>query len=259
MTHAAGPGEPAGSGGACLNCGADTSGNFCAECGQSTSTGRLATRDTLRDIVGNLFQLDSKILRTVVGLTRNPGLVCADYVAGKRVRYVAPFKYFLVSVTLMILVNLATGFDPVQVAGEGGSERAREMQRAVASFALQHLDLAILIALPFYVAAVRWVFRGAGYTYAEVSVFVLFVIGHVSLLGLVFGPLRAVSPMLGVAPKLVLQVVFFSWASIRFFRVSAVSSVLRNLFLLGVYFVLMVFSILFLSLPDLLAVIETSP
>lgn len=243
--------------GVCLNCGAETSGNFCAECGQSTSTGRLVTRDTLRDVVGNLFQLDSKILRTVVGLTRHPGRVCAEYVEGHRVRYVAPFKYFLVSVTLMILANLLSGFDPMKVAGDGGSEQARAIQQAVASFALKHLDLAILIALPFFVAAVRLVFRGSGHTYAEVSVFVLFLLGHVSLLGLVFSPLRAVSPVLGLAPKLVLQVALLSWASVHFFRVSVLSSVLRNLLLLGVYFFLMVMSILVLSLPGILAVVQT--
>lgn len=238
----------------CLNCGAGVDGRYCPECGQAASTGRLVARDVLHDVVGNLFQLDSKILRTVVGLTRRPGLVCAEYVAGKRVRYVAPFKYFLVAAALLLLTNLATGFDPMDLAGAGGSEKAREVQQVVASYASKHLDLAMLIALPFFVAAVRFMFRGSEHTYAEVSVFVLFVLGHVTLLGLLFGPLRVVSPALGIAPKLLLQLGWFSWASIHFFRVSLLSSVLRNLVLMAVYFALMVVSILVLSIPSVLAV-----
>lgn len=239
----------------CLNCGTRVDGRFCSDCGQSASTGRLLTRDTFFDALAHVFQLDSQILRTLVGLTRSPGRVCAEYVEGRRIRYVAPLKYFLVAITLVILVNLATGFDPLEIAPAPGAEQAREVQREVASFALKHLDLAVLLALPFFIGVVRLMFRRAGHTYAEVSVFVLFVLGHSLLLGLVFVPFRSAFPALALPGKLLLQTGLFSWASVKFFRVSVVSSVLRNLLLVAVYLFLMMLSILLLTLPKTLALV----
>lgn len=240
----------------CLNCKTEIDGNFCPECGQPAATARLATGDVLAEVAAHLFQYDSKILRTVVGLTTSPGRVCAEYVEGRRVRYVAPLKYFLVTIALALLANLLTGFDPLELTGPAGPERAREVQRIVAQFGLRHLDLAVLLALPFFVAAIRLLFRRSGHTYAEVAAFTLFMLGHVLLLGLVLSPLRFYAPALAVQMKLLLQLCFFTWASVRFFGVSWTSSLVRNLVLLFVYLVLVAFSITALVLPRVLPLIR---
>ncbi len=244
----------------CLNCGTPLTDHYCSHCGQTAATHRLRLGEILKGILVLLSTLDSKIARTAVGLTRNPGRVCKEYVAGQRIRYVAPLRYCVTIVALMVLVNVLTGFDPGQFSPTGATERQREMQRIAAAFVVTHLDLVLFLVLPALVVVYRVLFFRSGKNLAEVSVFVLYTMGQIFLLGLLFTPLRFVAFAWQLPLRMVIQVAFLAWSATVFFDTSPIVATLKSVMASLCYFALLGITILLLLLPQIIPIVrDTAP
>ncbi|MEX0330618.1 MAG: DUF3667 domain-containing protein [Puniceicoccaceae bacterium] len=93
----------------CRNCGTELQGDFCHQCGQSSKVIRRPTREVLDDALGNVFHWDSRLFRTLRLLFFHPGRLSAEWVEGRRMRYVPPFRlYIIASFVLFLLVGLST-------------------------------------------------------------------------------------------------------------------------------------------------------
>lgn len=93
---------------ACLNCGAATSANFCAVCGQETRLHVASASEFFHEFIGHYIALEGKLWQTLWLLVVRPGRLTADYIAGKRVRYVAPLRVYL-SLSLLFFALLKFG------------------------------------------------------------------------------------------------------------------------------------------------------
>jgi hypothetical protein len=80
----------------CLNCGHAVDTRFCPECGQENTDYRVSLGHLLGDLADELFQLESRLWRTLWTLLRRPGLLTVEYNAGRRVRYTTPLRLYLV-------------------------------------------------------------------------------------------------------------------------------------------------------------------
>lgn len=80
----------------CLNCDAELKGQYCGECGQRSGRRLISLWELLRDAFGDLFELDSRLWRTLIPLTARPGLLTVDYLRGRRARYMPPFRMYIV-------------------------------------------------------------------------------------------------------------------------------------------------------------------
>ena len=98
----------------CLNCGAHLRGQYCGTCGQRGSSRLISLWELLRDAFGDLLELDSRLWRTLVPLVIKPGKLTHDYLQGRRVRYMPPFRMYLV---LSLLFFLVAFFDPRESLG----------------------------------------------------------------------------------------------------------------------------------------------
>lgn len=79
----------------CPNCGAEVAGRYCHACGQDLRD--LPTlRGFLAGAVDDLFSVDGRVWRTLRRLLANPGALSADYLAGRRARYLPPLRLYLV-------------------------------------------------------------------------------------------------------------------------------------------------------------------
>lgn len=79
----------------CLNCGEKMRGEFCHNCGQQNKTTQPTLRQLLRDVLGDFFAFDSKLFRSLIPLLIRPGFLTNEYTAGRRIRYISPFRLYL--------------------------------------------------------------------------------------------------------------------------------------------------------------------
>jgi hypothetical protein len=98
----------------CLNCDTVAIGQYCGQCGQRASSRLISIWELLRDAFGDLFELDSRLWRTLIPLAIRPGLLTRDYLRGRRARYMPPFRMYIV---LSLAFFLIVFFNPRESLG----------------------------------------------------------------------------------------------------------------------------------------------
>ncbi|MCG8371470.1 MAG: DUF3667 domain-containing protein [Proteobacteria bacterium] len=93
----------------CLNCGTELRGQYCGHCGQRARSRLISLWELLQDAFGDLFELDSRLWRTLIPLLARPGRLTRDYLEGRRARYMPPFRMYLV---LSVVFFVVAFFDP---------------------------------------------------------------------------------------------------------------------------------------------------
>jgi hypothetical protein len=91
--------------GACANCGASLTGPYCRACGEHESASHPATIGHLfHELTHELLHVDGKIWRTARTLFTRPGELTAEYWAGRRARWIGPFRVFLIAAAALLFV-----------------------------------------------------------------------------------------------------------------------------------------------------------
>ncbi len=93
----------------CLNCGAKLHGKYCHDCGQKNTDINVPFKELLHEFLWDELRIDSRFIHTLVPLVIKPGFLTADYVAGRRVRYVPPLRtYVIISFVLFLLLAMTS-------------------------------------------------------------------------------------------------------------------------------------------------------
>ena len=91
----------------CLNCAARLTGPYCAACGQRA----LPPEPRLRELAGEawdaLVDVDGRVPTTLRLLLASPGELTAQYLAGRRARYVGPLRLYLTCSLAFFLLDAA--------------------------------------------------------------------------------------------------------------------------------------------------------
>jgi hypothetical protein len=91
---------------ACPNCGSGFLGKFCYTCGEKWSHREdLALGHFAAHAFHEVTHLDAKVFATFRYLFTRPGYLTAEYVEGRRSRYMKPLSLFLVACALMFLAD----------------------------------------------------------------------------------------------------------------------------------------------------------
>lgn len=91
----------------CTNCGDPTPGNFCRNCGQRKVEVQVSLTRMLMEALDDQFSLNSALPRTVGALFFRPGHLTREYMRGKIVRYIPPFRlYLVVSVAFFVVLSM---------------------------------------------------------------------------------------------------------------------------------------------------------
>ncbi|MCM4154804.1 DUF3667 domain-containing protein [Gramella sp. AN32] len=93
----------------CLNCGhpLDKSDRFCPNCSQLNSYKKLSFKDFFNEFFSGLFAYDSRLNNTLFTILFKPGKIAKEYIEGKRVKYVNPFR-FLLSIAIIFFLIFGT-------------------------------------------------------------------------------------------------------------------------------------------------------
>lgn len=78
----------------CPNCGAPVQGPFCYACGQSEKGMIRHLSAVMSDLADIVFNVDSRVFRSLRDLYFRPGYMTREYIEGRRARYVTPFRLF---------------------------------------------------------------------------------------------------------------------------------------------------------------------
>ena len=96
----------------CPSCRSPRRGPYCADCGERfLQPHDLELRHFIvHELPHDLWHVDGKLIRTLRALLVAPGLLSTEYLAGRRVGYIAPFRLYL-AVFLVHLAIIATAPD----------------------------------------------------------------------------------------------------------------------------------------------------
>jgi hypothetical protein len=104
----------------CQDCGSVLTGRYCAECGQPAGVQVLTMHDVAHDVVHSALHLDSRVWRTLRTLVLKPGELTNEFIAGRRQRYLPPFRlYLILSVVFFGLSALMPAGQLVRVNAAG--------------------------------------------------------------------------------------------------------------------------------------------
>lgn len=92
----------------CPNCGAPAHGPYCYACGQSEKGMIRHLSEVMSDMADIVFNVDSRIFRSLWDLYVRPGFLTTEYLAGRRARYVTPFRmFFFLSVIAFFAIQVS--------------------------------------------------------------------------------------------------------------------------------------------------------
>lgn len=86
----------------CPSCGAKRKGDYCRKCGEKRIIPErdFSIRKFLNQTLWHFAHFDSKLLKSTWLLFSKPGFLTAEWIAGRRVRYMKPIQMFLVASVL---------------------------------------------------------------------------------------------------------------------------------------------------------------
>ena len=109
----------------CRNCGSTLHGPHCYACGQPVKGLVRPLGNLFGDLLDSVFNIDTRVLRTIPPLFAKPGFLTTEYFAGRQVRYVTPVRlFFFLAIITFFFAQLTTdvGSDIVQVNVEDSND-----------------------------------------------------------------------------------------------------------------------------------------
>ncbi|WP_093365248.1 DUF3667 domain-containing protein [Psychroflexus sediminis] len=90
----------------CLNCehSLDISDRYCPYCGQKNSTKALNLKELITEFFAGLISYDSRFRKSVTALACSPGKLSREYIQGKRIKYVNPFRFFISTAIVFFII-----------------------------------------------------------------------------------------------------------------------------------------------------------
>jgi hypothetical protein len=88
----------------CQNCGDPTFGEYCASCGQHKIDVQVSVGSMVRDLLEDELLLGRRLPHTLVALVFRPGFLTDEVLKGRIVRYVLPFRLYLMSSLVFFLL-----------------------------------------------------------------------------------------------------------------------------------------------------------
>jgi len=134
----------------CPNCLAPLYGPHCYACGQPQKGLIRQFSSILGDFFDTVLNLDSRIFRTIGPLYTKPGYLTLEYFAGRRVRYVTPFRlFFFLAVIAFLVISAVTnptvgvGEDGIRLGPQIDTDQLAAMPQAEREAKLKDLDVAL--------------------------------------------------------------------------------------------------------------------
>ena len=106
----------------CPNCqkSFDKEFKYCPECGQANKKLKLDVKYFFSEFLSGMFNLDSKIFRTLKLLFLKPGMLSKEFIAGRRNSYIPPVRLYLIGSLIYFTISALLN-DPVKLKSDHSS------------------------------------------------------------------------------------------------------------------------------------------
>jgi hypothetical protein len=100
----------------CTNCQAPLHGQYCSACGQRYEPHVHSVAEFASEALEGVTHADSRLWRTLWLLVSKPGFLTREFVEGRRMRYLPPFRLYLVLSVMLFLVIALVSHGPSETA-----------------------------------------------------------------------------------------------------------------------------------------------
>jgi hypothetical protein len=130
---------------ACLNCGNTAFGDYCPQCGQQKVDLQVSVSSMVRELLEDELLLGRRLPLTLMPLLFRPGFLTDEVLKGRIVRYVLPFRLYLMSSVVCFLLlsfvsisaleeqSSAAGPTVELSSGDGGERDLAQLDSAIAA------------------------------------------------------------------------------------------------------------------------------
>lgn len=171
----------------CKNCSTEFEGNYCSNCGQNTNVKRIDIGSLWQELIKTFTNLEYGLFYTVKELTIRPIQTVKVFLAGQRISYFPPFKYFFLTVMFYFLLTSFSG--RLQLGTVHAENLSLEENYEKFSALIDHIIQIISPSLKYFYFFILLTFAGClklffskKYNYAEQVVIQTYWIGHWFLL-----------------------------------------------------------------------------
>jgi hypothetical protein len=114
----------------CLNCGAEVQGRYCGVCGQENIEPQESAWHLVTHFFNDITHFDGKFFSTVKYLLLKPGFLTAEYVRGRRARYLHPIRMYVFTSAFFFLIyfSFISGHGTATESGKGLQETLTNQQ-----------------------------------------------------------------------------------------------------------------------------------
>jgi len=168
----------------CKNCGALTNGLYCSNCGQKPVPERITLHYIWHEMVHFFTHAEKGFFFTSLQLVKAPGQVIKNFIEGKRKNYQKPVSYYLIwiGVYSLILYLFEKSFGENKVVSFAEYFGPGETTKV----AISHLNIILTLLVPIQAIYVYFFLMNRRYNYVEALVVILYGIGTVIFLHVVF-------------------------------------------------------------------------
>jgi uncharacterized protein DUF3667 len=114
----------------CMNCGTPLAGEYCTACGQRHEPHLHTVGHFAGEAFESITHADSRLWRTLGYLLAKPGVLTREFFAGRRARYLPPFRLYLVISLAFFLIAGVPGFVDAEATGESRQDRVAGLNAA---------------------------------------------------------------------------------------------------------------------------------
>src|SRR5215203_933618 len=101
----------------CLNCGQHVEEIYCTHCGQKNIEPHVNAFLAIGEFIGDYFHADGKFLSSIPALLFRPGKMTNEFNAGRREKYIHPFRLYIFISIIYFTVAYFIGDTPSVVMG----------------------------------------------------------------------------------------------------------------------------------------------
>lgn len=237
----------------CKNSVLDSDG-FCSNCGARKVDNRLTFKYFFREFSEKVLSVDNKLLKTIIHLFVKPHVVIKSYIDGVRKRYIDPFGFLLISITLSSISIYLMRESAIQslenlnnTAGMQNTEGAKQMMNMIYDYSA----IVTGVSIPVY-AFMSWIvfYNKKMYNYVEHIIIYLYTNAQFAIVNLIFVlVLYIFGQTVGVVASMGLMGFYLIYTAIilkKLFKLSFGQLIIKTLyFLLILAIVYVITSILF--------------